>query len=189
MTFVVLRRILSVRRSTVREFTVQQIAEMLSTNEETVRRWIRSGRIRAESVASRRHGIKVHEDALEDFLSGNPKYARLYHRLLPNRELQEGHDILADSMSQFRMPKELGSDGKKRSEDAMSLFDLTSITEGAAGPVTDRLIAFLRNELDETRCRRHKLVEMIGQLQQEVLECEKREEICEMQLKNLYDKR
>lgn len=53
--------------------TVAQTAAKLGTNPETVRRWIRKGRL-----ASERQGQEhfITEDALADFLKDNPKYAR-----------------------------------------------------------------------------------------------------------------
>lgn len=45
-------------------FNVQQISEMLNTNPETVRRWIRSGKLKAEQD-SRKSGNLISEDSLK----------------------------------------------------------------------------------------------------------------------------
>lgn len=55
-------------------YSVKQIAEMLDTNPETVRRWIRAGRLES-SRASKKEGNVVSEDALKTFLERTPKYA------------------------------------------------------------------------------------------------------------------
>lgn len=55
-------------------YTVKQVAELLSTNEETVRRWIRSGKLGA-SLASKKSGHIITADALNHFLKTTPKYA------------------------------------------------------------------------------------------------------------------
>ena len=55
-------------------YSVKQIAEMLDTNPETVRRWIRAGRLES-SQASKKEGNVVSEDALKAFLERTPKYA------------------------------------------------------------------------------------------------------------------
>ena len=55
-------------------YSVKQIAEMLDTNPETVRRWIRAGRLES-SQASKKEGNVVSEDALKTFLERTPKYA------------------------------------------------------------------------------------------------------------------
>ncbi len=51
-------------------FNVKEIAEMLDVSEETIRRWIREGKIRAVS-ASRKQGNKIAKEDLEDFLRKN----------------------------------------------------------------------------------------------------------------------
>lgn len=58
------------------EYNVKQISEMLDTNPETVRRWIRSGKLEAEQT-SKKGGNVVSEEALKKFLQSTPKYASL----------------------------------------------------------------------------------------------------------------
>ena len=55
-------------------YTVKQIANMLKTNEETVRRWIRSGKLVA-SQNSKKGGNIVSSEALNQFIKNTPKYA------------------------------------------------------------------------------------------------------------------
>ena len=55
-------------------YSVKQIADMLNTQPETVRRWIRSGKLHAEK-ASRKDGHVVTEGDLSKFLKSSPKYA------------------------------------------------------------------------------------------------------------------
>lgn len=56
-------------------YTVRQIADMLKTNEETVRRWIRSGKLVA-TQGSKKSGNVVTSAALNQFISETPKYAK-----------------------------------------------------------------------------------------------------------------
>lgn len=58
------------------EFTVKQIAEMLNTNPETVRRWIRSGKLES-TLSSKKEGNVVSSEALEKFAKKMPKYSTL----------------------------------------------------------------------------------------------------------------
>lgn len=51
-------------------YTVKDIANMLSVNEETVRRWIREGKLEAER-GSGRQGSKISDTALKSFLGEN----------------------------------------------------------------------------------------------------------------------
>lgn len=54
-------------------YSVKQIAEMLSTNPETVRRWIRKKKLKAEQV-SRKDGNVITGEELQRFLNATPKY-------------------------------------------------------------------------------------------------------------------
>lgn len=55
-------------------YSVKQIAEMLNTQPETVRRWIRNGKLSAQKT-SRKEGHVVSEGDLQRFLKSSPKYA------------------------------------------------------------------------------------------------------------------
>ena len=60
----------------MKNYTVKQISELLNTNPETVRRWIRSGKL-AASQNSKKGGNIISEEALVQFLHATPKYAGL----------------------------------------------------------------------------------------------------------------
>lgn len=55
-------------------YSVKEIADMLNTNPETVRRWIRSGKLEAIQE-SRKGGNVVTKAMLDAFLKNSPKYA------------------------------------------------------------------------------------------------------------------
>lgn len=57
----------------MKTYSVKQIAEMLNTNPETVRRWIRDDKLKAVQV-SRKDGNVVTEAELERFIKVTPKY-------------------------------------------------------------------------------------------------------------------
>lgn len=57
----------------MKTYSVKQIAEMLGTNPETVRRWIRDDKMRAVQI-SRKNGNVVTEEELERFIKRTPKY-------------------------------------------------------------------------------------------------------------------
>ena len=63
-------------------YTVKQIAALLDTNEETVRRWIRSGKIHA-AQKSRKDGNLVSDTELNRFLVNTPKYMAKYLQIFP----------------------------------------------------------------------------------------------------------
>lgn len=58
----------------MKSYTVKEIAETLKTNPETVRRWIRSGKL-SSTMTSTKAGNIVTEDALNKFIKETPKYA------------------------------------------------------------------------------------------------------------------
>lgn len=62
-------------------YSVKEIADMLNTNPETVRRWIRSSKFEAIQE-SRKGGNIVTKSMLDTFLKTSPKYAGVPGRLL-----------------------------------------------------------------------------------------------------------
>lgn len=62
-------------------YSVKEIADMLNTNPETVRRWIRSGKLEAIQE-SRKGGNVVTKSMLDAFLKSSPKYAGIATGLL-----------------------------------------------------------------------------------------------------------
>lgn len=60
----------------MKTYTVKEIAELLDTNPETVRRWIRDGKLQAVTNSKKEGENKVIlEGALNAFLKTFPKYA------------------------------------------------------------------------------------------------------------------
>ena len=57
----------------MKTYSVKQIAEMLKTNPETVRRWIRDDKLKAVQK-SKKDGNVVSEAELERFIKATPKY-------------------------------------------------------------------------------------------------------------------
>lgn len=57
----------------MKNYSVKEIADLLGTNPETVRRWIRDKRLTAKQ-GSRKEGNVVTEDDLQKFLKANAKY-------------------------------------------------------------------------------------------------------------------
>lgn len=58
----------------MKQYSVKQISEILNINPETVRRWIRTGRLEAVQT-SKKEGNIVSEESLKKFLRSTPKYA------------------------------------------------------------------------------------------------------------------
>lgn len=60
----------------MKTYSVKEIAEILKTNPETVRRWIRDGKLNAV-ISSKKDGSVVYESDFNKFLVSAPKYARI----------------------------------------------------------------------------------------------------------------
>ena len=60
----------------MKSYTVKEIAETLKTDPETVRRWIRSGKLDS-TITSTKTGHIITEDALNKFIKDTPKYAAM----------------------------------------------------------------------------------------------------------------
>ena len=58
----------------MKTYTVKEISELLSVDQETVRRWIRDKKLKAD-MPSRKEGSQVREDDLYKYLSSTAKYA------------------------------------------------------------------------------------------------------------------
>ena len=59
-------------------FRVKDVADLLLTNGETIRLWIKKGRLKAISLGSNKGGYRITKDSLDDFLDENPKYYKIY---------------------------------------------------------------------------------------------------------------
>ena len=57
-------------------YNTKEISDLLGVDNETVRRWIRSGELKAEQ-SSRKQGNIVYEKDLFDFISDKPKYKKM----------------------------------------------------------------------------------------------------------------
>jgi excisionase family DNA binding protein len=55
-------------REEPRMLTVEEVARRLATSEETIRRWLRSGRLRGVRLGATRAGWRVSEEDLAAFL-------------------------------------------------------------------------------------------------------------------------
>lgn len=60
----------------MKTYSVNEISNILKTNPETVRRWIRLGKLKANQ-ASRKGGNEITEQNLREFLKTSPKYSKI----------------------------------------------------------------------------------------------------------------
>ena len=81
-------------------YKTKEISELLEVSEETVRRWIRSGKLKAEK-SSKKQGNIVNEKDLFEFVSDNPKYKKMIQAENHQRDNPFSlHDLLNDLIIQ-----------------------------------------------------------------------------------------
>ena len=76
----------------MKTYSVKEIAKMLETNPETVRRWIRDGKLRAD-ISSKKEGHVIYESELKEFFKTAPKYAGL-DKVNPSSVILSGEMML-----------------------------------------------------------------------------------------------
>ena len=59
----------------MKTYNVHEVAELLHVNPESVRRWVRTGRLKGDYDGCRRHGFTISESDLLDFMDSKPKYS------------------------------------------------------------------------------------------------------------------
>ena len=87
-------------------YSVKEISEMLDANPETVRRWIRAGKLKADQY-SRKDGNMVQEDELYKYLRSTSKYAGI----ADGAKVDEARNILIRSTEINQMMKVVGEEG------------------------------------------------------------------------------
>lgn len=48
-------------------YTVKQVSEIFDVNPETIRRWVRAGKLKAMELKSRKEGLRIEENSIEEF--------------------------------------------------------------------------------------------------------------------------
>ena len=97
----------------LKSYNVKEIANALNTNQETVRRWIRSGKLGAEQ-GSRKVGNIITEDALLDFVKEVPKYTSLVAALTGALPLALGSLVGSVIATMYASPERIGTPEKIR---------------------------------------------------------------------------
>ncbi len=67
----------------MKTYTVKEIAQQLGTSEETVRRWIRTNRMKpVGEKSSNKSGFTISQESLNEFLENTPKYMGIATRAI-----------------------------------------------------------------------------------------------------------
>lgn len=146
----------------MKDYNVQQVSNLLKTNPETVRRWIRSGKLKAVQD-SRKGGNIISEEALKQFMRETPKYAGLVASIFAPAAI--ALPIAIGSLMGSLMSAIYGQKKTKVSSDDIEKYLMKEI-----------------ERYEKSVAQKKKTIE---QLQAEVLNDEKQIESCKFALKNL----
>ena len=124
----------------MKTYSVKEIADLLNTNPETVRRWIRDKKLEA-TIESKKGGHIVYESALHTFLKSSPKYASIASTALISTVMVGG--LIAQKIIDVEQLK------KARISDA-------------------DIIKFLRTEIDTRKVSIRNKKEIISQLNMQI---------------------
>ena len=146
----------------MRCYTVSQIADMLDTNPETVRRWIRSGKLKAQQ-GSRKSGNLVHENALQEFLQATPKYAGKATSILTGPQTIS-MAILRGLVAQKHMAKESYSESEAWTKGIKNFIAAEKVAKQASITEKQRIIAQLQHEILDEQAKVKELDMLINEL-------------------------
>ncbi len=89
----------------MKTYSVNEIAALLDTNPETVRRWIRNNELIAEQT-SRKAGNQITEANLLTFLRSKPKYTAIAGKLMTEKLLAQYGDTPVKDLPVVKSPIE-----------------------------------------------------------------------------------
>lgn len=118
-------------------YTVKEIAEKLNTNPETVRRWIRSGKLKAEQ-SSRKEGNVISEEELQKFISVSPKFNSIMPMLIMGPYGIAISRILEKA--------------KKKKKEEQPLINTTELNDFAKGQIANLKIEIKKKKLEIEQC-------------------------------------
>lgn len=148
-------------RIEMKGYTVNQVAQILKTNPETVRRWIRNGKLQA-TQNSKKEGNIISEQALISFLELRPKYAAIA------KNIASALPVIAVSAapSAVLLPVFVGSI-------TATLITSLSLPNSAIKIVTSEYIRnYLKNRIKKLQEEINNKNQRITQLQEEVSKSE-----------------
>jgi excisionase family DNA binding protein len=155
----------------VKTYTVKEIAEMLGTNPETVRRWIRSGKLKAEK-SSRKDGNVVQEEDLYKYLRTTSRYAGIAAGMASTNSLLALSSVIATAGAGV-IAALVSSGLKKKNEDVEIFYDDVKKT--------------LENNISESQRSIESKKSAIAELQAEIKREQQKIEDCHLALEHFSD--
>ena len=138
----------------MKKYSVNEVAKMLNKNPETVRRWIRDGKLEA-NLPSKKQGHVITEQMLDTFLANSPQYAKQLDSLV---KIPIGTIAVASTMiGSFLTKQYLKNDRIKNAEvsieEIRKLIDEDIAERKASINKKTKAIVSLQKEVDEEKAR------------------------------------
>ena len=138
----------------MKKYSVNEVAKMLNKNPETVRRWIRDGKLEA-NLPSKKQGHVITEQMLDTFLANSPQYAKQLDSLV---KIPIGTIAVASTMiGSFLTKQYLKNDRIKNAEvsieEIRKLIDEDIAERKASINKKTKAIVTLQKEVDEEKAR------------------------------------
>ena len=138
----------------MKKYSVNEVAKMLNKNPETVRRWIRDGKLEA-NLPSKKQGHVFTEQMLDTFLANSPQYAKQLDSLV---KIPIGTIAVASTMiGSFLTKQYLKNDRIKNAEvsieEIRKLIDEDIAERKASINKKTKAIVSLQKEVDEEKAR------------------------------------
>ena len=138
----------------MKKYSVNEVAKMLNKNPETVRRWIRDGKLEA-NLPSKKQGHVITEQMLDTFLANSPQYAKQIDSLV---KIPIGTIAVASTMiGSFLTKQYLKNDRIKNAEvsieEIRKLIDEDIAERKASINKKTKAIVALQKEVDEEKAR------------------------------------
>lgn len=144
----------------MKTYSVKQVAKLLNTNPETVRRWIRDDKLNAVQV-SKKDGNIITENDLERFLKKTPKYMPVFAASMAAVAPVAGIAVAggAVGVALATVLQDMKEHDVKVTEDALKTFIQEQIDH------TDNIIQQKQTLIDQTNDEIIEMAKKKGQLQ------------------------
>lgn len=154
------------------EYTVNEVAAIFQTNPETVRKWVKEGKLHAVQGNSKKEGMRIDEPSLESFLVDNPKYTQSAYITAMLALLTGGISIPASiilraqrqAQEQLEAEKEFVANSRIKTSDIIRLLKEEISQEEAAIAEKEIVLKSLEAEINNKYERIANIKQMIDDL-------------------------
>lgn len=138
----------------MKTYSVSEVAKMLNKNPETVRRWIRDGKLEAY-LPSKKQGHVITEQMLDTFLANSPKYAKSLNSLVkaPAGAIVTASTVIGNFLTKQYLKNEHIKNAEVSAEEIRKLIADDILERKASINKKAKVIDALQKEVDEEKAR------------------------------------